>query len=480
MTMMDRTCPQPTDSCRCLSGWRQPCPRAGKPRRGAAQVKALVIVCLVAAALVIFGQTFPAGAVEKAPAVEAPPPAESLDFDACNRLAIRQSPYFTKSAIEIDLKRIDEADSRYGFIPSVMFRTIYYVDRPTQTNANPQPYSISFASEGYNPFEAFFTLQVRKLVTTLAIYGHLQVIDTGLQRIGNMFLQMYTLKQVAAIQEELAAVARQNLNYVEKRQKIGTGTPLDVKVAVQEMELAQGEKERINIAQKKTLETMKMFMGLKPGQEITLDLRDAERQVFGKFDPATVTMEQTKAKNHDLKIQDIKRQLQEYNIILAKTKLLPLFIFGVQTPDPLSMTTARGLYFWIGLEVPVWDGFKRLRNVSRQKALLRQYDAETGAKELDVSNKFLQFSEEVRTTATAHKVAQAQEELAHLKERQGEIRYQSGGEPLTVFLEARKAYLEAKKTTLLKALDYDLAVLGMRIYTGDLTYSYVQVSNWQK
>lgn len=442
--------------------------------------RGLLLVGLMALALLVLGLERPVAAAEKDTTGEAAVSWGVMNFDACARLALRQSPYFTKSAIEIDLKRLDEADSRYSFIPSVMFRTTYYVDRPSWGNSNSQPYSLSFASEGYNPFDAFFTLQVRKMVTQLAVYGHLQIIDAGLQRIGNMFLQIHTLKRVAVCQDELVSVARQNLDYAEKRQKIGTATPLEIKVAVQELELAHGEKERVAIAQKKNLETLRMLLGLKPGQEMVPDLQEVQRQVFGQFDPATVTLAQTKTRNHDLKMQDIKRQLQEFNISLAKTKLLPVLIFGVQNPDPLSSTNARGLYFWVGAQVPVWDGFKRLRNISRQKTVLKQYDAETGAKELDLSTKFEENLEEVRTTGAARKVAQAQEELARLKERQSEIRYQAGGEPLTVFLEARKAHLEAQKTTLLKFLDYDLAVLTMRTFTGDLTYSYVEISDWQK
>jgi outer membrane protein TolC len=407
-------------------------------------------------------------------------PEGPTDFDTCVRFAVRQSPFLTKSSLEIDLKRLDESDSRFGFIPSVGFRTTYYVDRPTSSNVKPDPYSISFTSDAYNPLEAYFSFQVRKLVTEVAILSHLQVIADGLLRIGQAYLELDTSKRVATCQEELISLARQDLTYTKKRRDIGTATPLEIDVAAQELELALKEKESLQASQNKRLEGLKSFLGLKPTQSLTLNLEQVQRQVFGQFDPATATLAQAKDRSYDLKIHEINKQLQAYNITLAKTKVLPVFLFGATTPDPLSMTTAKGLFFYMGLQVPVWDGFRRIRNISRQKTLLRQLAVETETKESDLSGKWQDALGNVREAAALRKVAQAQEELARLKERQDEIHYKSGGEPLTVFTKARKAYWESQKNYLLKALDYDQAVLGLRHLSGDLSYSYVQASSWQK
>ena len=73
---------------------------------------------------------------------------------------------------------------------------------------------------------------------------------------------------------------------------------------------------------------------------------------------------------------------------MAKTKLLPTLFMGAQTPDPLTLVQSRSLFFFVGANIPVWDGFKRLRNVSRQKIVLKQYDAETNEKEIDFKEKW--------------------------------------------------------------------------------------------
>ena len=129
--------------------------------------------------------------------------------------------------------------------------------------------------------------------------------------------------------------------------------------------------------QKKALTNLKNFLGLKPTQELTPDLQNTHRQVLGNFDPASVTWEQTKSRSYDLKIMEIVIKLQAYNVKLAKVKVLPTILFTTQTPDPLSSTQS-GLYAGFGLYVPLWDGFKRIRNVTRQKTILKQYRQRQG------------------------------------------------------------------------------------------------------
>jgi len=422
-----------------------------------------------------------------------------LDFQDAIRIALQQSPYFAKSALDIEISRLDESDSRYGLFPTVSFRTRYYVNRPSNNNLNvitlptnppvvvnqynavPQTYSLEFYTESYNPLEAYFTLQARKLVTQMAKFNHIQVICEGIQRLGKMFLDLQSLKQLADYQREINDLARKNLEYIENRASLGTATPLEVKVARQELEVAQAEKKRLESSQKKAQENLKSFLGFKPSEELSLDLHDVRRQTLGTFDPHTVTLDQAKSRSFELKVHEVKKQLQAYNITVAKTRLLPTFIAGVQNPDPLSLTAGGGnnLFFSVGLQVPVWDGLKRFRNISRQKAILKQIGAEKDLKEMDLSDVWEAAQGEIQEATSALKLSQGQEELARLKERQADINYQSGSIQLPAYLEGQKAVLEAKKTTVAKTTDYHAAVLKLRFISGDLGHSYVDQSSWQ-
>ncbi len=438
-------------------------------------VVAVIFLAMTAAAAATPAQgteATPGGGPQDSETVTGP-----VNFDRAVRLALRRSPYFTKSSLEIEIKHLDEKDSKYDLIPPVTFRTQYYVDQPPDVRG--RPYSLNFFSSNYNPVESYFTLQARKLFTQIAVLVHMQVISEGIQRLGKMFLEMEALKQAAARQEDLIDLARQNLAFFQNRLQLGTVTSLEIKVAEQELAMAQAEKEQIAYSQKRLRENIQTFIGLKAGQPLDLDCKDARRQVVGTFDAGKATLEQAQACSYELKIVALKKQLQNYNIMLAKAKLLPSFFVGAQSPDPLS-SSSRGLFVSVGLEVPVWDGFKRLRNVSRQKTILRQFEAETNEKGIDLTGKWQEAQENVRAADVSRKSAQTQEELARLKERQSEIRYHSGGEPLAVYLDGRKGLVGAQKNAFLKTLDYDLAVIKLRQLSGELDASYVDASSWQQ
>jgi outer membrane protein TolC len=438
--------------------------------------------CLIIAMLVIaygvMGWCRPVQSADQPPAPQTLAPGGALTFEEAVRIALTQSPYFTKSSLSLDIQKLDETDSRYGMVPPLTFRTYYYVNRPSWTGAS-QPYSLSFSMDPYNPVGAYFTLQAQKLIRQVGVLAHLKTISKGLERLGAIYMELDFLNRLAATQKDLVQVARDNLIYNENRMSLGTGTSLDVKLARQQLELALGEQEGLALSQKRALSSLKNFLGMRSIPDFTVNCRDSRRQVLGNFDPATTTLEQAKNRSYELKAYELQKQLQNYNIRLAIAKIFPSILLNTTTPDPLSISSAHGLYVGLGLEIPVWDGFKRIRNVSRQKTILRQIGAQQTEKEDSLEANYFEDLEDLQGKSVALKNAQALEDLAWLKARQNEIRYQSG-EELKVFLESRREALKAKKETLSKSLAYDRAILRLREFSGDLGYTYVDEKSWQK
>ena len=429
-----------------------------------------------------FGGIAPAKAAqgtESRADIQASTPAGPLTFDDSVRIAIHRSPYFRRSQSEIKIKRMDETDSRYMMIPAINFRTMYYVNRPSSLTINPQPYSLSFVSDSYNPVVSYLNLQAHKLATQAAIYAHLKTISSGLERLGDFYLELAALEDLATYQRESVRLSKENHTYAQHRSKIGTGSALELKVAQEELQLAQSEQDQIAHSQQRTLANLVNFLDLKANQKIVLDLNDAAKQVLGNFTPTTATLAQVKKSSNELKILDIQKKLQNYNVKLAVAKIFPTFKINAQTPDPLSNTDLRGFYVGLGVDVPVWDGFSRIRNVSRQKAILNQYKADTTTKEDEIEDAWRGTLGIIQETGVALKIAQSQEEVARLKDRQNEIRYQAGQVRLPVVLESRKNVLVAQKNTVRKKLEYNKAVLNLRRTSGDLSNSYVHATSWR-
>jgi outer membrane protein TolC len=439
--------------------------------------------CLIIAVLVMAWGAIcwcrPARGAELKLEDQTPVPGIPLSFDESVKVALQRSPYFTKSSLEINIKRMDETDSRLDLVPPLTFQSYYYVTRPSGSGSG-KPYSLCFSTVPYNPLGAYFTLQAQKLATQITILTHLDIISLGLERIGRMYLELDALEKLAGYQKDLIKLAQENLTYVKNRMSIGTATSLEVQVVQGELHLAQGEQESIDVARKRILTGLKNFLGLPSSYDLIFNSRDSHHQVLGQFNPATASLEQAKDRSYELKGLAIQKKLQGYSVSLAMAQSLPTILFSTQTPDPLSVTTASGLYVGFGLQVPVWDGFKRIRNVSRQKAILRQIGAKVMEKEGDLEDKWFGAMERIQENLVAFKNAQTREELARLKAHQKEIRYQSGQEPLPIFLEGRREVFLAQKDAVRKGLDYDRDVLTLRRISGDLGYTYVDAKTWQK
>lgn len=438
----------------------------------------LIITLLLAITGGMITLAQPAHGAETGAEAQAPTPQGPLTFDDSVRIAINHSPYFKKSSLDIEIRKIDESDSKYLMFPTMTFRSIYYVNHPSMLNSN-APYTLNFISDPYNPVVSYFTLQAHKMATHAAILTHLKTISLGLQRLGNSYFELEALKKLAVYQKGIVDLSRENLTYAQNRVSIGTGTSLESKLAQKELDLSRGELDQIGLAQKRVIVNLQNFLALKSNHGITLDLHNTHQQVLGQFTPATANLAQAKNRSYELKVLNIYRELQKYNVKLAIAKIFPTILFNTQNPDPLSTTDARGLYVGFGLQVPIWDGLTRVRNVSRQKAILRQFAAEKETKEGDLEDTWQGALGEIQESEVALKIARSQEELARLKNHQDEVRYQSGEVQLAAVLESRKQVLGAQKDTVRKNLTYEKAVLHLREISGDLGETYVRTSSWQ-
>jgi outer membrane protein len=165
---------------------------------------------------------------------------------------------------------------------------------------------------------------------------------------------------------------------------------------------------------------------------------------------------------------------------LAIANIFPTMLVTTQTPNPLSATTGSGLYVGVGLNIPVWDGFKRIRNVSRQKVILRQMQAQKDEKSTALEDLWFEAQNKIHDQDVALKMAQSGEELTRLKARQAEIRYESGEITLPTLLANRQQVVRAQKDVLQRKLDYEKAVLALREIAEDLGNTYVDARSWQK
>ena len=223
--------------------------------------------------------------VEECPPPAAPPaPGGPNNFDNAVRLALRQSPFFVKSALEIEVKRLDEKDSKADFYPSLMGTARYYLIQP-KNNSNSQSYQWAISTPNYNPLFAYLSLKANRIVTQIATLGHMKAISAGIERLGKAFLELNSVETLAKLRGRATDLAKENLRYAKERQRLGEITPLEVQIASQEVDVAAAEQEDLTNSRKRLEEAIHNFLGLQPDQPANLDVSQARRQVLNDFDP---------------------------------------------------------------------------------------------------------------------------------------------------------------------------------------------------
>lgn len=406
------------------------------------------------------------------------PPGEltagGLSYDRAVELALRQSPYLTQSALEIDIRQLDIRDSQYSFVPSMTLYSTYYFESPGNDGNDS---TISFNVGPYNPVMSYFSLQVSRMVEKMARLAHMKVISEGLHKIAQGYLELDSLIRLEAVYREMEGLAEQRVAYVGKLGEAGTASPLETQIAEQELAVARAETESIRASQDIVVDRIARFLGL---PNITLQdfaVSDAERQVLDNFEYSQVSLDKAREQSFDLQIQKIKEELQAKNITLAYSKFLPNVSMGVRNVDPLSDQEKDDDYYAsVSVEIPIWTGLKRVDNVSRQKMVLKQMEAETDDKRHELKTYWQEALTDMKQASLGMKLAQSALDLAVLKEKQSDISYQTNSRPLTFLLDDRRSRLNAEKGLILKTKEYDLAVLLLRHLAGDLFSGHVNVS----
>ncbi|MCF6290730.1 MAG: TolC family protein [Desulfobacterales bacterium] len=413
----------------------------------------------------------PARAEESGPETGAAAGAERMGFDAAVQLALKQSPDLDHTGLEIDIRRLDETDSRYSFVPTVSLRVSHYLTEGT---------SLALVTDPYNPLEAHFSLKIRRLLTRVASLRHLQSIDAGIHDLARMFLELDNLEQQRLLLDERLALARQKQMFGQNRFSAGAVSKLELRIIARQVDLIRIERDRIALSADLLLKNLRSFLGMTETAPFKPAVSHSASQVLGDYGPDSATIEQFQAHSFELRIQELQKQLQEWNITLAYAEYVPKLSFGVRKPDILSSGTDDDFHLLVGISFPLWDGLKRRRNISRQKLISRQYGVAMARREQELTRQWQAARQELQNAAVDLKQAAAAEELARLRAEQSGLRYGAGELALPDDLDAKTAYIEARGKHLGKQLDYDLAALKIRFLCGDLFNSHVNVAGLEE
>lgn len=396
-------------------------------------------------------------------------PEGPLTLDECISMALQQSPYFVQSAMEIKLKQIDESDSWYKLLPDIQVRTGYII---ASSRSIDSPYILNFSTANWDPISAGFGIKAAKLVTEVAILGHLKSISTGIENLGTIFLEISFFDQLAVCQDELVSLAQKEKDYLTNLLNTGGSSALEIRIAEQQLEIAKLERDKIEADRRDRIDKMKTVIGVDVNCNLRLDLKKPREQLLRGFDPAKATLAEVQSNSLDLIIQRHLVQMQEYNIKLAYARFLPQFYFETRTSDPVD-TNRSGLYSSVGFNWTIWDWGSRNRNVTRQELTREKVKVKEDLTSLELGANFRSAVSLYGRSQSAVKLAQAQVELAKLRKQRSEINYQGGSQPFPVLLQQVREFFIAKKNTLAKEMENVKVAFAIRHISGDLYNTYI-------
>ena len=203
-------------------------------------------------------------------------PERITDFKTCALTSLQRTPQLQRSKMEIEIRHLDEDDSRWSFAPDLTFSSYYYFSENETT--------LSFQAANYRPWEPYYTLQARRLITRIVMLKHLQATAQSLHKLADIFLQLLVTVQNEEHYKQIVDLAKKQTRYASQLKERGTTTALKLEFEEQKLALHTAEYEGNNIKQEALLNTLCITMDLPDPKIFSLNNSQTLKQIIGSSD----------------------------------------------------------------------------------------------------------------------------------------------------------------------------------------------------
>jgi outer membrane protein TolC len=399
------------------------------------------------------------------PLPEAPP--TGWEYAAFMRYALTHSPHLSKTALQFKIRRLDEDDSRSEMLPEVSLHATHYISEGT---------GIGIAANTYRPFEAYYSLKVRQILTEIAKLQHVRVLSDAYYTVAQHFFRHAYLNNMIDVQCELIVQAQKKHTYLENRRKAGDASQLEVRIAAQELAVQTAELKSLKIANAAILDTLTRFIDGDLARPVSLDTANLHQLLTG-VSPDPPQMDRMLSSSPAFKIAGYREQLQQYHIRLAYAAYMPTFSMELRQPDVINEPHNHDFVFGVGARFPIWDGGKRHRDIARQKLVLEQVETETWLQKNELIDTWHVAVQDLEKAAAELSLSTSAEELSELKLSQAQLLYEQDKLSLPALLDDGILHHIARKNRLKNQLTYELAQLLIHHLSGNLFEEHTHLLN---
>ena len=429
-----------------------------------ASMTLLILCCL------FFPSVTVGASVQGRAGIELELPGEINDFRTCAIVGLQRTPELKRSKMEIDIRRLDEDDSRWSYVPTLRLSSQYYLAENEAT--------ISFNAVNYRPWEPYYSLQVRQLITQIVTFNHIKQTAEALQNLADTLLKLIAFSEIDEQYREIVSLYEKKLRYVEKLQETDVVASFEHEIEKQTLEYVIVEKERNSAQRRALIEGLCITLDLPEPAIFNFDRDAVLLQILGSVELPEQIDIAAPEQSLDQQIMARKRVLQEKRILLAYSKYMPDFSLGIRSPDVLnvSIDEENDYYFYVGMDLTLWDGKKRSRDITRQELLLRQLRLESREVENKDSVKWLQAMQKLTLARSEYNLSSSVVKLKMLEMKKKEFHYNQGTIKLPQVVSHQVEIHREKIREIMKKLELQRAWLQLRHLSGQLLKDTVNVS----
>lgn len=398
-----------------------------------------------------------------------------FDFPTCVRYALVHSDALTKNRIDIQLASVDLKDTHSELLPTFQVSTRYYLVY-TSTVSSPSNWNVQFNMINWNPYLALLKIKSKSIVVDIAKLTHFDKISDTTANIARIFYGIHTGEKAIRGSKQILALSQDKLNFGRSKNDQGKVDPLELQGLQNECRSQQIKVKSLENDLLEKVSQLKELIGYHPDYYLPLDTRDAANQILNGFQPNWISFTDIQAGNLQLKISAKKEQVQSNAVTGAYVALVPqpqlVFQQNQNTPNAAS-----GLNLALGLDYYLWDGFKRVRDIKRQKLTAQKYnlDREQLSKQLYI--KFKRLKGGMGLSSEKESLSREQAKLADLAEEKALSNYKSGLIDYNQYVEQRikktQAHLDASESLQSRVNDLiELATIsgGLNKYNAAIRY----------
>ena len=390
-----------------------------------------VVVC---ACLLCFPGVSKAG-----PAAVQPQSYGYFDFPTCVRYALVHSEDFLKTRLDIQFRSAELKDAHSELLPTIELITRYYLSRASGSAA----LSVSVYSSSWDPFLALLKIKSHGILVDIGKLNHYEKIADNVAKMAKVFYRIHVLEKTIRGRKQILALQQSKVNYGKSRLDQGAYDSLTLRSL---QNAARGEQMKINGQERELREKvseLKALMGYHPDFELPLDTRDAANQILNGFNGNVVTFGDVQGQNLSLRIIAKQEQVQSNRVTGAYVALVPKPLVQIEDVHNQVDRTS-GFNFAVGLNYTLWDGFRKVREIKKQKMKGEELKIDRSQMSQKLYISFKNLRGELDASGEREGFYREQAKLAELSEEKAFLSYKAGDLPYDDYITRRMERVEAE------------------------------------